>query len=94
MDRLLDVLARDLEQRSKINLDECFGDGRCSAANKEGAGVSQSKRSSRYKRRWKIERPFCLAAYRRLVTRYERDAANFLAFLELAAFSILDKKYL
>ncbi len=43
MDRLLDVLVRDLEPRGKINLDECFGDGRFSAANK-GGGVGKSKR--------------------------------------------------
>ena len=49
----------------------------------------------RYKRRWKIERLFAwLHNYRRLVTRYERSAANFLAFLKLAAFLLLAKKYL
>ena len=49
----------------------------------------------RYKRRWKIERLFAwLQNYRKLVTRYERSAANFLAFLKLAAFLILAKKYL
>ena len=49
----------------------------------------------RYKRRWKIERLFAWRHnYRRLVTRYERSAANFLAFLKLAAFLILAKKYL
>ena len=49
----------------------------------------------RYKRRWKIERLFAwLQNYRRLVTRYEYYTANFLAFLKLAAFSILAKKYL
>ncbi len=49
----------------------------------------------RDKRRWKIERLFAwLQNYRRLVPRYERSAANFLAFLQLAAFLILAKKYL
>ena len=49
----------------------------------------------RYKRRWKIERLFAwLHNYRRLVTRYERSAANFLAFLKLAAFLLLAQKYL
>ena len=49
----------------------------------------------RYRRRWKIERLFAwLQNYRRLVTRYEHYAANFLAFLQLAAFLILAKKYL
>ena len=49
----------------------------------------------RYRRRWKIERLFAwLQNYRRLVTRYEHYAANFLAFLQLAAFLILAKKSL
>ena len=49
----------------------------------------------RYKRRWKIERLFAwLHNYRRLVTRYERSAANFLALLKLAALLLLAKKYL
>ena len=49
----------------------------------------------RYKRRWKIERLFAwLHNYCRLVTRYERSAANFLAFLKLAALLLLAKKYL
>jgi transposase len=39
----------------------------------------------RYKRRWKIERLFAwLQNYRRLVTRYQRRAANFAGFLQLA----------
>ena len=49
----------------------------------------------RYQRRWKIERLFAwLQNCRKLVTRYERPTANFLAFLKLAAFLILAKKYL
>lgn len=128
MDRLLEVLAKDLEQRGKINLDECFVDGSFSAAKRgrrgrqdqtgqrlQDHGDCRPLRSSclpmhskcyaardnlrrtlrRYKRRWKIERLFAwLQNYRRLVTRYEHYTANFLAFLKLAAFSILAKKYL
>ena len=49
----------------------------------------------RYKRRWKVERLFAwLQNYRRLVTRFEYYAENFLAFRKLAAFMILAKKYL
>lgn len=49
----------------------------------------------RYKRRWKVERLFAwLQNYRRLVTRFEYYVENFLAFLKLAAFMILAKKYL
>jgi mono/diheme cytochrome c family protein len=44
----------------------------------------------RYKRRWKVERLFAwLQTYRRLVTRYERRAANFAGFLHLACAIIL-----
>jgi len=44
----------------------------------------------RYKRRWKVERLFAwLQNSRRLVTRYERRAANFMGFLHLACAIIL-----
>ena len=44
----------------------------------------------RYQRRWKIERLFAwLQNYRRLVTRYERHAANFLGFVQLGCIVIL-----
>lgn len=44
----------------------------------------------RYRRRWKIERLFAwLQNYRRLVTRYERHAENFLGFLYLGCICIL-----
>ena len=48
-----------------------------------------------YKRRWKVERLFAwLQNHRRLITRFEYYAENFLAFLQLAAFMILAKRYL
>lgn len=44
----------------------------------------------RYRRRWKIERLFAwLFRNRRLVTRYEQKAENFLGFLHLACARIL-----
>jgi transposase len=44
----------------------------------------------RYRRRWRIERLFAwLQNYRRVVTRYERIADNFLGFLHLACAVIL-----
>lgn len=44
----------------------------------------------RYKRRWKIERLFAwLQNYRRLVTRWEYHAENFLGFLHLGCICIL-----
>lgn len=48
----------------------------------------------RYKRRWLIERVFAwLMRSRRLVTRYEHKAQNFLAFLELATVVILLRRF-
>jgi transposase len=44
----------------------------------------------RYRRRWKVERLFAwLQNSRRLVTRYEYHAENFLAFVQLACIMIL-----
>ena len=44
----------------------------------------------RYRRRWLVERLFSwLLGFRRLVTRYERTAANFLGMLQLACAVIL-----
>jgi transposase len=48
----------------------------------------------RYKRRWLIERVFAwLMRSRRLVTRYEHKAENFLAFLQLACAVILLRRF-
>ena len=44
----------------------------------------------RYRRRWHVERLFAwLLRFRRLVTRYEEKAENFLGFLQLACAIIL-----
>lgn len=44
----------------------------------------------RYRRRWKVERLLgWLQNFRRLVTRYERHAQNFLAFVQLGCLMIL-----
>jgi len=44
----------------------------------------------RYRRRWKIERLFAwLQNYRRLITRHERHAENFLGFIHLGCICIL-----
>jgi transposase len=49
----------------------------------------------RYKRRWKIERLFAwLGNFRRLVVRYERDALNYLGFVQLGCILILLRRYL
>jgi transposase len=48
----------------------------------------------RYKRRWKVERFFAwLHSSRRLVTRYEVKAENFLGFLHLACALILLRQF-
>ena len=44
----------------------------------------------RMRRRWRVERLFAwLQNYRRLVTRYERHAENFLGFVYLGCICIL-----
>ena len=46
----------------------------------------------RYRRRWKVERLFAwLQNYRRLITRHERHADNFLGFVHLGCICILLK---
>jgi transposase len=48
----------------------------------------------RYGRRWKIERLFAwLQNFRRLVTRYEHHAENFLGFVELGCIVILSRQF-
>jgi transposase len=47
----------------------------------------------RYRRRWKVERLFAwLQNFRRLVTRYEHHAANFLGFVQLGCIIILSRQ--
>ena len=49
----------------------------------------------RYRRRWKVERLFAwLQNSRRVVTRYERRAANFAGFLHLACMRILLRAFM
>lgn len=48
------------------------------------------RRFRRYRRRWKIERLFAwMMRFRRVVTRYENKAENFLGFVQLACIAIL-----
>jgi len=48
----------------------------------------------RYKRRWLVERLFAwLQNYRRLITRWERHAENFLGFLHLGCICILLRRF-
>lgn len=47
----------------------------------------------RYKRRWKVERLFAwLKAFRRIATRWERRAENYLGFVHLACAVILARQ--
>lgn len=57
--------------------------------------TQDGRKLRRYQRRWKVERLFAwLQNYRRIITRFEYYADNFLAMIKLAAFMILAKKYL
>ena len=48
----------------------------------------------RYRRRWLVERLFAwLSRFRRLVTRYEHKATNFLGFLQLGCMVILARRF-
>jgi len=49
----------------------------------------------RYRRRWRVERLLAwLQHFRRLVTRYEYHAANFLAFVQLGCIVILLRAFM
>ena len=49
----------------------------------------------RYRRRWKIERLFAwLQNFRRILTRHERKAENYLGFVQLGCIKILLRQYL
>jgi transposase len=52
--------------------------------------TQDGRKLRRYRRRWHVERLFAwMMRFRRLVTRYEQHAANFLAFVKLACVVIL-----
>ena len=54
------------------------------------APTQDSRPLRRYKHRWTVERLFAwLQNYRRLITRHERHAENFLGFVHLGCISIL-----
>lgn len=53
--------------------------------NRTSRKMQDGRALRRYRRRWKVERTFAwLQNFRRLVTRYERKAVMFLAFLHVA----------
>jgi transposase len=56
--------------------------------------TQDERKLRRYRRRWLVERLFAwLMRSRRLVTRYEHKAANFLAFVQLACAVILLRRF-
>jgi transposase len=58
--------------------------------NRKAPVTQDGRKLRRYKKRWKVERCFAwIQNYRKLVTRYERKAENFLAMVKLAAILIL-----
>jgi transposase len=58
--------------------------------NRKKTKTQDGRKLRRSKRRWKVERLFAwLQNFRRLVVRYERHVANFLAFIQLACSVIL-----
>jgi transposase len=58
--------------------------------------ATQDRRAlRRYRRRWKVERLLAwLQNFRRLVTRYEYHAANFLGFVQLGCIVILLRAFM
>ena len=56
--------------------------------------MPDGRKLRRYKRRWKVERLFAwIFRSRRLVTRYEEKAENFLGFVQLACAQILWRQF-
>jgi transposase len=63
-------------------------------SNRRRARTQDGRALRRYVRRWKIERLFAwLQNYRRLTTRWERHAINFLGFLQLGCICILLRQF-
>ncbi len=58
--------------------------------NRKRAPTQDGRPLRRYSHRWKVERLFAwLQNYRRLITRHERHAGNFLGFVQLGCICIL-----
>jgi transposase len=64
-------------------------------SNRKRKKTQDGRALRRYRRRWKMERLFSwLYNFRRIVTRWEYHAQNFLAFVQLACVIILLRHYL
>jgi transposase len=58
--------------------------------NRKRRRTQDGRKLRRYVRRWKVERGFAwLHNFRRIVTRWERKAENFLAFIHLGMMKVL-----
>lgn len=77
MDRLLEALAKDLEERGKMNLDECFIDGSFSAA-KKGALGSAKPGGARAARSWQWQTAlvFLSPCAQQVLRRMRRNSSN------------------
>lgn len=63
-------------------------------SNRRKPSTQDGRKLRRYERRWKVERFFAwLQNFRRLVVRYERQALNFLSFVQLGCMMILLRRY-
>ena len=61
-------------------------------SNRVKANTQDGRVLRRYRRRWKVERLNAwLQNFRRLITRFERNLANFVGFLQLACALILNR---
>jgi len=77
-------LARRLRSHYRMQLIAPHRDNRCRAATQDGRCLRRARR------RWRVERLFAwLQNNRRLVTRWERDAENYLAMIHLGCLKIL-----
>lgn len=87
--RLIGDRAYDSDALDEL-LEEQFG-VEMIAPNRRGRGKTQDGRQlRRYRRRWKVERLFAwLMRFRRVVTRWESKAQNFLGFVQLGCLVIL-----
>lgn len=80
-------LAQRLRKERRIEL---IAPLRCNTTTRTQDG----RKLRRYKRRWKVERLFAwLKRFRRIATRYERKAENFLGFLHLGCILVLTRHF-
>jgi transposase len=107
VDQTLDEAVID-ELAPRLIADKAFDSAKLEKSLREERGIqliSPVRRTSRtrrqdgralrrYRRRWKVERLFAwLKRFRRIGTRYERKAENFLGFLHLACILLITRHF-